>query len=266
MSRPLPAECGRVDVTSSCPAFASRSAHLSGACRSAHLSGLVVAWWRQVRLLHTRLGDGDGGDARSCRTAWCTQAHCGHDRGVARWQPLPLHGLPSDPAGDGSTGRCSPCACYALARQCSRARAHAPILHTHQAFKEEFASVDIEDLGCTDCHDVRTKQPCARECDRAVQQATSQDKPRACCDKKRVELVTEPPLVAVPLAPARTLMYTDSEHGLSYYKPASLPALIDVLKAHPSAVIVCANTGMVSVAVSRIEWRYRPKPYSICTL
>ena len=94
----------------------------------------------------------------------------------------------------------------------------------------EAPSCDIEALGETACHDVRSGAACDRECDAAAAAAAAaaaSARPRGAA------------------AGARRLRFEDSAASLAYVRPTSLAELQQVLHAAgPAARIVAGNTGM----------------------
>jgi xanthine dehydrogenase/oxidase len=152
-----------------------------------------------------------------------------------------------------------------------RCTGYRPIL---QAFKAAFADdsteeerqragvADLEELGTTPCHDVRTGEACGRECDQAcpperssrrLAQDGAPETTRRSSRRLALDDARDATLNAACAAPAgvlrarrreRTLSFEDSATGMRYLRPTTLPALQQALLDTPDALLVCANTGM----------------------
>ena len=152
-----------------------------------------------------------------------------------------------------------------------RCTGYRPIL---QAFKAAFADdsteeerqragvADLEELGTTPCHDVRTGDACGRECDQAcpperssrrLAQDGAPETTRRSFRRLALDDARDATLNAACAAPAgvlsarrreRTLSFEDSATGMRYLRPTTLPALQQALLDTPDALLVCANTGM----------------------
>ena len=101
------------------------------------------------------IADGQGSQCGFCTPGWVSAMEAMLARAALKGQP-PLTAKQIETSLDGNICRCT---------------GYRPIL---QAFKEAFAVPDLEDLGSVHCHDVRTKRPCGRECDRAIARAEAE--------------------------------------------------------------------------------------------
>ena len=187
------------------------------------------------------IAEGLGTQCGFCTPGWVTAmtallaAHAGPDA-------APLTAKVIEEALDGNLCRCT---------------GYRPIL---QAFKERFAEAEakeeIEDLGRQPCHDTRTGQACARECESACEHlSTNPPRPfveRAAQQVKcKAELATlvccqhDDATAVIKHRAPRTICYSSNADGLAYYRPAGLAELHKLLREiGPSAHVICANTGM----------------------
>ena len=180
------------------------------------------------------IADGQGSQCGFCTPGWVSAMEAMLARSAVEGQP-PLDAKAIETSLDGNLCRCT---------------GYRPIL---QAFKDKFApdgeatmdgehgecckdkpkpppSSDIEDLGCTDCHDTQTQQPCGRKCDEVARRARA--------------VTAAPPFAVARAKEPRALSYTDAATSLEYHRPTTMASLLDLLGAQPDARLVAANTGM----------------------